>query len=113
MHLGRGVMVLAGAQVMAVRDLGMMRGLLVMTGLVMLGGLAVMLGGVVVVVRRTLVMLVDVMVVHILSVHRIAPWLLRCGRGPLTPTMNPLRPAFVSSGRAALPRSQSRHVPSQ
>jgi hypothetical protein len=67
------VVMLGGAQMMAVRDLGMVRGFFVIAGLVMFGGLAMVLGRMIVMVRGMFVMLVNVVLVQILAVHRLLP----------------------------------------
>jgi hypothetical protein len=69
--LGGVFVVLDGMQVMAMSDLGVMRSLFVIAGFVVLGRLAMMLGRVVVVERRLLVMLVNL--VRLVAIHRSLP----------------------------------------
>jgi hypothetical protein len=57
-------MMLGRMQGMAVRHFGMMRRFLMIAGLCMLGRFAMVLGRVIVVIRRFLVMLVNVVVIH-------------------------------------------------
>ena len=58
------VLVLGSLQVMAESDPGMVRGLLVITGLVMLGGFTMMFGGLLIVLCRMFVMLVNLVLCH-------------------------------------------------
>jgi hypothetical protein len=104
MQLGGVLVVLAGVQVMTMRDFRMMRGLLMSARFVMLGGFAMMLGGMLMVMRRALMMLVDVVLVKVLTVHRSLPGLVDAGREHCRHSMKHLRPAFVSSRRLAAPR---------
>jgi hypothetical protein len=63
--LFRGVLVVLGrVQRMPMRDLGMVRSFFVISGLVVLGGLAMMLGRMLVVVRRFLMVFVNVVTRH-------------------------------------------------
>jgi hypothetical protein len=63
--LPRGiVLVLGGFEVMTECDPSMMRGLFMISRFVMLGGLAMMFGGLVIVLRRLFVMLVNLVLCH-------------------------------------------------
>jgi hypothetical protein len=63
--LPRGiVLVLGGFEVMTECDPGMMRGLFMISRFVMLGGLAMMFGGLVIVLRCLFVMLVNLVLCH-------------------------------------------------
>ena len=61
------VLVLGSFQVMTERNPGVVRGLFVIARFVMLGGLTMMFGGVLVVLRRMFVMLVDLVLCHFVS----------------------------------------------
>ena len=62
--LGRVFVMLGRVQRMAVRDLGMVRGLFVIAGLMMLCRLAMMLGGMLVMIRSVLMMFVNLVIAH-------------------------------------------------
>ena len=63
--LPRGiVLMLGGFEVMTERNAGMMRGLFMISRFVMLGGLAMMFGGLVIVLRCLFVMLVNLVLCH-------------------------------------------------
>jgi hypothetical protein len=67
------LVVLGGMQRMAVGYFGVMRGLLVIAGLGMFGGFAMMLGRMLVVLGGLFMMLVNLVLVHIVTVHRRLP----------------------------------------
>jgi hypothetical protein len=71
--LGRLVVMVVGMQRMSTRHFGVMRGLFVVAGLGMFGGFAMMLGRMIVMLGGLFVMLVDVVFVHIVTVHRRLP----------------------------------------
>ncbi len=62
--LRRVLVMFGGVQGMAVRDLGMMRCLLVIAGAMVFGGFAMMLGRMVMMMRRFFVMFMDLVAVH-------------------------------------------------
>jgi hypothetical protein len=63
-HLGRVLVMFGRVQRMPMRDLGMVRGLFVIAGLMMLCRLAMMLGGMIVMIRSMLMMFVNVVIAH-------------------------------------------------
>jgi hypothetical protein len=75
--LGRLVVMVVGMQRMSMRDFGVMRGLLVIAGLGMFGGFAMMLGRMLVVLGGLFMMLVNLVLVHIVTVHRRLPVCIR------------------------------------
>jgi hypothetical protein len=71
--LGRLVVMVIGVQRMSMRDFGVMRGLFVVAGLGMFGGFAMMFGRMLVMLGGLFVMFVNVVLVHIVTVHRRLP----------------------------------------
>jgi predicted alpha/beta hydrolase len=78
------VVMVIGMQRVPMRDLGMMCGLFVVAGFGMFGSFAVMLGRVIVMLGGLFVMLVNVVFMHIVTIHRRLPVRI-VGNGPASP----------------------------